>query len=179
LYVGLVLSSISSLLPLPIFDLELTRFPCSSFPLSGVTSKAGAHGGIGPENPETSRNNAVSTENTNHAGAADTPPMPPTAASPDQNQNNVLLSAVSNLNAQLTVLHAALPPRVAFLLFSGHSDPRDMSVVAARRAQHQASQNQNHGTSTSAGTSTRERMSAQRCDGVQLTSERSRRRLYA
>jgi hypothetical protein len=121
----LVLSSLSSLLPLPIFDRELTRFDPFPFPLSGVTPKASADGGIGPENPENSRNNTVPTENTNHTGAADTPQMPPTAASPDQNENNnFLLSAVSNLNAQLTALHAALPPRTAFLLVSGHSDPR-------------------------------------------------------
>ena len=151
---GLVLSYLSSLLTLPIFDLELTRFNSPPFPLSGVTPKAS---GIGPENPVTSRNYAVPTENTNHTGAADTPQVPPTAASPDQNQNNsVLFSAVSNLNAQLTALHAALPPRTAFLLVSGHSDPRGMSALAARRAQYQASQNQNqnHGTATSTGTDT-------------------------
>jgi RNA exonuclease 1 len=47
-----------------------------------------------------------------------------------------------NLDAQLTALHAALPARTAFLLFSGHSDPRAMSALAARRTQYQASQNQ-------------------------------------
>jgi len=68
----------------------------------------------------------------------------------------MLFSAVTNLNAQLTTLHAALPPRTAFLLFSGHSDPRSMSGLASRRAQYQASQNQNqnqvNSTATSAGT---------------------------
>jgi RNA exonuclease 1 len=66
--------------------------------------------------------------------------------SPDQNENNnVLFSAVTDLNAQLSTLHAALPPRTAFLLFSGHSDPRSMSTLATRRAQYQtqAGQNQN------------------------------------
>jgi len=78
---------------------------------------------------------------------------PAAAASPDQNQtNNTLFSAVSNLDAQLTALHAALPPRTAFLLFSGHSDPRSMSVLAARRAQYQASQNQKRGVATGTGT---------------------------
>jgi RNA exonuclease 1 len=149
--------SLFSLLSVTSPNLELTRFDPFPFPLSGVTPKANADGGIGPENPEASRNNAVPTENTNHTGAADTPQMPPTAASPDQNENNnALLSAVSNLNAQLTALHAALPPRTAFLLVSGHSDPRGMSALAARRAQYQASQNQNqnHGTATSTGTDT-------------------------
>jgi RNA exonuclease 1 len=76
--------------------------------------------------------------------------VPPAAASPDRNPNsNVLFSAVLNLNAQLTTPHAALPPRTAFLLFSGHSDPRVMSVLAGRRAQYQASQNQKRGGATS------------------------------
>ena len=128
-------------LPLPIPEPELTGFPCSfSFP--GVTPKPTADSGVGPESPETSRNNGVPTENANLAAGA--PPLPPTAASPDQKENdNVLFSAISGLNAQLTKLHAALPQRTAFLLFSGHSDPRGMSVLAARRAQYQASQNQN------------------------------------
>ena len=129
------------------FDLELTR----PYPLSGVTPKTGADGGVGSENPETSRNNTIPTEKASHAAVAtDTDtvpsPSPPTAASPDQNQNNnVLFSAVTDLNAQLTTLHAALPPRTAFVLFSGHSDPRSMSALNARRAQYQAqtSQNQN------------------------------------
>ena len=129
-------------LPLPVSELELTGFPCS-FPLLGVTPKPTADSGVGPESPETSRNNGVPTENAASL-AADAPPLPPTAASPDQKENdNVLFSAVSGLNAQLTKLHAALPQRTAFLLFSGHSDPRGMSVLAARRAQYQASQNRN------------------------------------
>jgi hypothetical protein len=153
---GLVLSPLSSLLPLPTFDPELTR----SFSLSGVTPKTGADGGVGSENPETSRNNTIPIEKANHAAVAtdtDTPPSPPMATSPDQNQNNnVLFSAVTNLNAQLTTLHAALPPRTAFLLFSGHSDPRNMSALAARRAQYQAqaSQNQVNGSAASIGTGT-------------------------
>ncbi|KAF8462662.1 hypothetical protein DFH94DRAFT_831793 [Russula ochroleuca] len=129
--------------------------------LGWVTPKAPADSGTNPENAETSRDNAVPTENAendaNHdAAAADTPPVPPAAAaSPDQNQtNNTLFSAVSNLDAQLTALHAALPPRTAFLLFSGHSDPRSMSVLAARRAQYQASQNQKRGAATGTGTGT-------------------------
>jgi RNA exonuclease 1 len=132
---------------LSVISLELTR----SFSLSGVTPKLTADSGVGPESPETSRNNGVPTENANLA--ADTPPLPPpsaAAASPDQNNqnDNVLFSAVSDLNAQLTKLHAALPQRTAFLLFSGHSDPRAMSVLAARRAQYQASQNRNRNQDT-------------------------------
>ncbi|KAH9988749.1 hypothetical protein BJV77DRAFT_1145224 [Russula vinacea] len=84
--------------------------------LGWVTPKAAADSGTGPENPETSGN----------------------SANPN---SNVLFSAVSNLNAQLTTLHAALPPRTA--------DPRGMSVLAGRRAQYQASQNQKRGGATS------------------------------
>lgn len=151
---GLVLSSLSSLLPLPTFEPELTR----SFPVPGVTPKTGADGGVGSENPETSRNNTIPIEKANHDAVAtenDAPPSPPTATSPDQNQNNnVLFSAATNLNAQLTTLHAALPPQTAFLLFSGHSDPRSMSALAARRAQYQASQNQNQMNSFAASIGT-------------------------
>jgi hypothetical protein len=130
----------------PTFWSGILIYPSPS-PLSGVTPRSNDGG---PENPETARNDAAPTQNANHAAAAavDTPPTPPAAASPEQNQNdnNVLFSAVSNLNAQLTALHAALPQRTAFLLFSGHSDPRAMSVLAARRAQYQASRNQNTNT---------------------------------
>ena len=116
---------------------ELTR----SLPCSGVTPKTSADGGVGSENPETKANHATVSTDTN------TSPSPSTATSPvqDQNNNNVLFSAVTDLNVQLTTLHAALPPRTAFLLFSGHSDPRSMSALNARRAQYQAqaSQNQN------------------------------------
>ena len=73
---------------------------------------------------------------------------------PTRNPNsNILFSAISNLNAQLT-LHAALPLRTAFLLFSGHSDPHGMSVLAGRRAQYQASQNQKRGGATSSAAET-------------------------
>ncbi|KAF8496216.1 hypothetical protein F5888DRAFT_1706478 [Russula emetica] len=121
--------------------------------LGWVTPKTSADGGVGSENPETSRNNAISIEKANDS--TDTPPSPPTATSPSQNQNNdILFSAVTTLNAQLTTLHAALPPRTAFLLISGHSDPRSMSTLAARRAQYQASQNQNQVNCSSASVGT-------------------------
>ena len=56
---------------------------------------------------------------------------------------SVLFDAVTCLDAQLTTLHAALPLRTAFLIFSGHSDPRVVSALAARRSEFQASLNQN------------------------------------
>jgi hypothetical protein len=99
---------------------------------SGITPKAGADG---PENAENPGSAAV-PENANTVDdALRSPPQP----APEK---NVLFEAVTSLEEQLTALHAALPPRTAFLLFSGHSDPRRMSALAARRAEFQASQNQ-------------------------------------
>jgi hypothetical protein len=56
LYVGLALFLVFLLAP-PISDLELTRFPCSSFLSSGVTPKATADIVSSPENPNTFRGN--------------------------------------------------------------------------------------------------------------------------
>ncbi|KAI9508061.1 hypothetical protein F5148DRAFT_1284472 [Russula earlei] len=113
--------------------------------LGWITPKAGTDGsgGLGSENPE--RASGVVPENSrsnDEGGNATLPssPPPPQPAAPDP---NVLLTAVRNLEAHLTALHAAFPPRTAFLLFSGHSDPRAMSALAARRAEHQARQMQN------------------------------------
>jgi RNA exonuclease 1 len=41
---------------------------------------------------------------------------------------------LSTLNEQLKTLHAALPPRTALVIFSGHSDPRKMASLNARKA---------------------------------------------
>ena len=73
---------------------------------------------------------------------------------PEDKSNNALFAAVTNLNAYLTTLHAALPPHTALLLFSGHSDPRSMSTLAARRAEYQTSQQQqgNQGSGSSGAT---------------------------
>ena len=85
---------------------------------SGVTLKAVADG-PGTENPEKPSSAAEK--------ANDTDASRPTAAPDD----NVLFSAVTKLNEHLTTLHAALPARTAFVLLSGHSDPRTMSALAA------------------------------------------------
>ena len=69
---------------------------------------------------------------------------------PDASTGNALFTAAKNLNDHLTTLHAALPPRTALLLFSGHSDPRSMSTLAARRAEYQASQQGKQSDSSSA-----------------------------
>lgn len=43
-------------------------------------------------------------------------------------------SAHSALNAQLAKLHAFLPPLTALIIFTGHSDPRLMSTLSAKKA---------------------------------------------
>ena len=77
-----------------------------------------------------------------------------TPASPEDKSNNAPFAAVTNLNAYLTTLHVALPPRTTLLLFSGHSDPRSMSTLAARRAEYQTSRKQqgNQGSGSSGAT---------------------------
>ncbi|KAN0141439.1 hypothetical protein V8E53_000684 [Lactarius tabidus] len=86
---------------------------------------------------------AEKTENQNLTGDAaetKTESSEVTPPAPDDSNGNALFTVVTNLNDHLTTLHAALPPRTALLLFSGHSDPRSMSTLAARRAEYQASQ---------------------------------------
>jgi RNA exonuclease 1 len=56
------------------------------------------------------------------------PPTPP----PTQEALN---EALKTLNTQLTNIHGNLPPRTAFIIFTGHSDPRRMSALNARKAQ--------------------------------------------
>ncbi|KAH9037515.1 hypothetical protein EDB85DRAFT_2072974 [Lactarius pseudohatsudake] len=95
---------------------------------------------------------AENVENRNPAGAAETKTEDaetPSSSSPPDGSS--VFAAVTNLNAHLTALHAALPPRTALLLFSGHSDPRSMSTLAARRAEYQGGQNQRHGNQSGSG----------------------------
>ncbi|KAH9965648.1 hypothetical protein BJV74DRAFT_869879 [Russula compacta] len=114
--------------------------------LGWITPKANADGVPGSENTENhDPGSATVPEGATNGdalpSASTTSTTTPAAArTPDK---NVLFTAVTELNAHLTALHAALPARTAFLLFSGHSDPRRMSALAARRAEYQASQNQN------------------------------------
>lgn len=46
----------------------------------------------------------------------------------------VLANAQATLNNQLTTLYASLPPRTAFIIFTGHSDPRRMASLNARKS---------------------------------------------
>ncbi|KAH6885653.1 ribonuclease H [Coprinopsis sp. MPI-PUGE-AT-0042] len=45
-----------------------------------------------------------------------------------------LLTTLKTLNGHLQTIHAALPSRTAFLLFTGHSDPRTMTALSARKS---------------------------------------------
>jgi len=112
---------------------------------TGITPKASAEGPENAENPNPS--NGAVAENANPTDP-DTSQLPPPQSPPEK---NVLFEAVTSLDAQLTTLHAALPPRTAFLLFSGHSDPRAMSALAARRAEFQASLGQSQSRKQSGG----------------------------
>ena len=132
LYVGFGLF-LPSVLPLPIFDLELTRFGSFLLPLVSFL-KVHAKGNCGWWHQSRKPKTTVLTGNASHDTAADTAYF--------------LFLVVSNLNAQLTALHAALPPRTAFLLFFGTRLP----VL-------------------------RKRMSAH-CCGVARLTERSRQRLH-
>lgn len=57
----------------------------------------------------------------------DAAPSPPT---PSADIDVVL----STLDAQLRRLYAAFPARTAFVIFSGHSDPRRMAELNARKS---------------------------------------------
>jgi hypothetical protein len=118
---------------------------------------------------------AEKTENQNSAGLApetkiENPEVPPPP--PNDSNSNALFTAVTNLNDHLTTLHAALPPRTALLLFSGHSDPRSMSALAARRA---GAGLASRGTRAAPRQLLRE-VRVRRCAGVRRMIGRSKRR---
>lgn len=41
--------------------------------------------------------------------------------------------ALSRLNSHLALIYASLPSRTAFVVFTGHSDPREMVALQARK----------------------------------------------
>ncbi|KAG6861476.1 hypothetical protein C0995_016255 [Termitomyces sp. Mi166 len=57
------------------------------------------------------------------------PPLPFEPPTPE-----ILKPIFETLNTQLKTLHAALPPRTALVIFTGHSDPRRMTQLSARKA---------------------------------------------
>lgn len=68
----------------------------------------------------------ITPKSTNDVSA----PLPlPTETTPE-----ALLAAQTKLNAHLTSLYASLPPRTALIIFTGHSDPRRMAILNARKS---------------------------------------------
>lgn len=68
----------------------------------------------------------------NLSGITPKAPLPP--AAPCQPPPRHIIQPVMNeLNNNLKALHASLPPRTALLIFTGHSDPRPMSLLSARK----------------------------------------------
>ncbi|KAF9559202.1 hypothetical protein CPC08DRAFT_743127 [Agrocybe pediades] len=59
-----------------------------------------------------------------------TPSLDSTAPSPSAAD---LAPVTTQLNAHLKKIHAELPPRTALIIFTGHSDPRRMSILNARK----------------------------------------------
>ncbi|KAF9010833.1 ribonuclease H [Cyathus striatus] len=60
----------------------------------------------------------------------DTPPVPP---SPPPSREEIV-SVLRELDGRLRLLHAALPGKTAVIIFTGHSDPRKMALLSARKA---------------------------------------------
>ncbi|KAG6896567.1 hypothetical protein C0992_007419 [Termitomyces sp. T32_za158] len=59
----------------------------------------------------------------------DAPPPPPSEPPTPE----TLKTNFETINAQLKTVHAALPPRTALVIFTGHSDPRRMAQLSARK----------------------------------------------
>ncbi|KAG5642482.1 hypothetical protein DXG03_002732 [Asterophora parasitica] len=57
------------------------------------------------------------------------PPPPVEPPTPE-----ALQSLLETLNTQLQTLHSSLPPRTAVVIFTGHSDPRKMAALNARKS---------------------------------------------
>jgi RNA exonuclease 1 len=54
--------------------------------------------------------------------------------SDDSSSELELSEVLANLNTRLARLHSALPKNTAFIVMNGHSDPRPMLELSARRA---------------------------------------------
>ena len=65
--------------------------------------------------------------------SADQPAVPPPSTVEPPPSAAELAPVLTSLNAHLKALHASLPPRTALVIFTGHSDPRRMSILNARK----------------------------------------------
>ncbi|TFK64826.1 ribonuclease H [Pluteus cervinus] len=61
-------------------------------------------------------------------------PESPSPSPPPDPTPETLATALDALHNQLKTLHAALPSRTAIVIFTGHSDPRQMSALNARKS---------------------------------------------
>lgn len=65
------------------------------------------------------------------ASSSETLPTPSVPSTPSP----VDLAAIhSSLNTRIATLHASLPPLTALIIFTGHSDPQEMSRLASKKA---------------------------------------------
>lgn len=51
-----------------------------------------------------------------------------------EQEQEAIASACNTLNAHLSLIHASLPPCTAFILFTGHSDPRHMAALQSQKS---------------------------------------------
>jgi RNA exonuclease 1 len=77
----------------------------------------------------------------NSTQAAGTPPAMPTSDTASGLEPTVMVTRqktpeelYKSLNDNLTAIHNALPPTTAFILLSGHGDPRKMSEMSSKKA---------------------------------------------
>jgi len=93
----------------------LGAIPSHEFVFGRLTALANALGWITPK------------------ASADSLTTPPTAIDPPSPSVAEIAPVLSTLNQHLQTLHQAFPPRTAFVIFTGHSDPRKMSMLNARK----------------------------------------------
>jgi len=68
-------------------------------------------------------------QNANSDSAAPAPPPgEPSTQDPEE-----LRKTLDDLNTHLKSIHACLPPKTAFIIFTGHADPRKMSALNQRK----------------------------------------------
>ncbi|KAG1827832.1 hypothetical protein EV424DRAFT_600780 [Suillus variegatus] len=95
-----------------VLDGLLQAIPAHEFAFGRFTGVADALGWLTPKTP-----------------AGETPIVTPAEPSPV-----ILANAQATLNNQLVTLYASLPARTALIIFTGHSDPRRMASLNARKS---------------------------------------------
>ncbi|KAF5381153.1 hypothetical protein D9757_009449 [Collybiopsis confluens] len=80
----------------------------------------------------TPRANNNSSDSSNPTSTS--PAVPPPAPLAGEPTHEALSGALQTMSEHLKTIHAAVPPRTALLIFTGHSDPRRMSELSKRKA---------------------------------------------